>query len=215
MSSSQKRYLFGRQTSYNFGKALQFDGVNDYCDLVSAVSGSSLTVSVWFKIDFSGVCRFLGSDNLTDWIDIRTSTNIINIRAGSGGVSFNVQPISLNTWHHLLFADSGSGAKVFLNSVESSNGTQILNNTYTYKYIGRQETLFYKIILDDLLITNTYGDPQAQATALYNNGLGVDPLTVIPTARQLYRFNGNPNNDGTLGGVAVLNNFIADPYVNH
>jgi len=220
MSSSQKRYLYGRQTSYNFGKALQFDGVDDYCLTNKTISHTDFTVSLWFNSIEYGNITLIGSTNIR-FVKLMSDT-LFQIRVSASSQTFIVPPVSLNQWHHFyMMRGSDGNVRVFVDGVESSTGG--INDTSPLDYnviggffIGANLFQTYKGKLDDVLITNTASlTPQTQATALYNGGLGADPLTVIPTAKQLYRFNGNGNNDGSLGGALTLNNFIADPYVNH
>ena len=199
-----------------FGKALAFDGVEDYCDLPSAASGSVLTISVWFKLNALGLQTILGGNDVIDYFRFTDNTTI-DIR-GSKNLRFAVPATSINTWHHVLCVVQSNSGRLFINGVESSSGT-VINAVLNLDFntVGWNSQLnYFDGQLDNLLITNTASStPQAQATALYNGGLWVDPLTVIPTAQQLYRFNGNGNNDGTLGGALTLINFAADPYVDH
>jgi len=204
-------------TPFSFGKALSFDGVDDYFTLNTALNTIAFTVSIWFKLpsNYSN-SRVISGVSLTQWLEIRTG-GIIHIRNDAQGITFNNATLLANTWYHLYIGRNSSGnARVFLNGTESSSGTQNVGGTCEYLYLGTQGTFqFYNVIVDDVLLTSSYGNPDTEATALYNGGNGVDPLTIIPTAQQLYRLNENGNNDGSLGGSGTLNNFIADPYVNH
>lgn len=207
---------------YNFEQALEFDGVDDYVVLPSTFSSTQMTFSFWFKIDtFASInCVIGNSIEIAQYVRFDNSTTI-NVRAnGSGGnATFNFPALSTGVWYNCFFSTDGLNGRLFINGVESTSGTvSTSNRTFIYNSLGAQaiSASFFNGVLDDVLLYNVVSaDPLADASAIYNAGSGVDPLTVIPSALQLYRFNNNANNDGSLGGSATLNNFIADPYVTH
>lgn len=204
--------------AYNFEQALEFDGIDDFVELPSTFNSSNATISFWIKTNETSNCRVLGLiTSPVYWIDFRTSTNQINLRRGLGGVSFTFPSITTGNWNHVLVSDSSGTCRVFLNGVESTSGAQGVGGSFEFDEIMRSGgAIAYQGILDDLtLYNNTVADPLAAAVAIYNGGAGADPLSVIPNAQQLYRFNNNTNNDGSLGGSATLNNFSPSPYVPH
>lgn len=202
---------------YSFGDAINLDGVDDYVLINTALNTTEFTVSLWFKLPTVGANnRIVAGAISTDWIDVRSS-GVINIRLSSGGVNFTVPSISSSTWYHLLVArNSSSQTRLFLNGVESSSGPQVVLGNCTYSSLGRQVGVaFTACVLDDCLFNSSYGNPATEAAAIYNGGAGADPLISIPLAEQLYRFNGNLNNDGSLGGSATAFNLAPNPYTPH
>lgn len=201
--------------AYNFEQALPFNGVDQFVDLPFGLTGSVITVSAWFKFDNVTQKQqpILGGGATIDWLRYRSSSTRFEARSSLGNDSFFTVPaIVPNTWYHVLFADNGSQARLFLNGVESSSGAETTGFGYNYTKLGNQSIFWLDGVLDDLLLTNTYGDPATESAAI---AAGADPLSVIPTAQQLYRFNNNTNNDGSLGSSATLNNFPPSPYVPH
>lgn len=205
------------EVPFSFGDALVFDGNDDYVEINTALNTTEFTVSLWFNLPtVAANNRIVAGAISTDWIDVRSS-GVINIRLSSGGVNFTVPSISSSTWYHLLVArNSSSQTRLFLNGVESSSGTQVVLGNCTYSSLGRQiGGGFTACVLDDCLFNSSYGNPATESEAIYNGGEGADPLISIPLAEQLYRFNENLNNDGSLGGSATGFNLAANPYIAH
>jgi|GEM_PF-5695085 len=203
---------------YSFQQALPFNGIDQFVSLPFALTSSVQTISAWVKFNnFVGNPTILGGNNLTDFFRYQDFAQRLQVRSGAGNNNnFSVPALISNTWYHVLYADNGSQGRLFLNGVESSSGAQSTGSAYDWSTIGTQIGLnFLDGVLDDVLLTNTYGNPVTESAAIYNGGAGADPLSVIPTAQQLYRFNNNTNNDGSLGGAATLNNFPPNPYLPH
>jgi hypothetical protein len=204
--------------AYAFGDAIEFNGVDQYVGLASNFAGLTSTISFWFNSgNVSIINTFLGGDATIEYFRLSSSTQI-SVRAdGSGGnANFTIPAVSNNTWYHVFFTTNGAAGRLFINAVESSSGTVSNGNrAQDWRFIGQAGFgAFYDGIIDDVLITNTLtANPLVDAIAIYNGGAGADPLITIPTARQLYRFNNNTNNDGTLGGSATL--FNSPTYVPH
>ncbi len=204
--------------AYDFQDCLQFDGIDDYCDMPTAMTSTSFSFSCWFNTDSTSNKVIVGSStNTTAFIRINNSTTI-DVRYTTVRYAFTVPTISTGSWYHLLVASNGSQTRVYLNGVESTTGALstsavgISFDRISGRGFGDQ---FYDGLLDDFLFETSYGSPATESTALYNGGAGVDPLTVYAGAEDLFRFNGNGNNDGSNGGSLTLNNFPASPYTPH
>ncbi|WP_179022068.1 LamG domain-containing protein [Winogradskyella forsetii] len=221
-SFSQKRralLMQNNDTAYAFDKALEFDGNNDFVSITNELVTESITISFWFY-GVSGINCVLGSTtNLTDYFRVRNDR--IEVRSGGlGDTAENFfETVPINQWNHIFYTYSDNTtdlSRLWLNGVELSHtNTSDLKHTFRYNIIGEQQNnnAPFDGALDDVLMYNSaVSNPDIKALEIYN---GADPLTIIPLAQHLYRFNDNANNEGSLGGAGTLNNFVADPYVTH
>jgi len=119
-----------------FGKALQFDGVDDYVDIADTdkLSGGDekkLTVVAWFR-----TTKIEGTDNtpiITKYLDasqkdwgltVDTGKLKFAYETGGAGVDFEVNApsmggvVELDKWYHGAFALDGRNVKVYLDGAE-------------------------------------------------------------------------------------------------
>ena len=123
-----------------FGKALQFDGVDDYVDIddtdkLSGGNGKKLTVVAWFN-----TTKIEGTDNtpiITKYLDssqkdwgLTVDTNELKFAFETeGAVDFEVNApsmggvVELNRWYHGSFSLDGTNVKVYLDGVEVASVT--------------------------------------------------------------------------------------------
>lgn len=202
---------------YDFDQALEFDGSDDFVTLPTTLTSLNLTISFWFNIDASGIDVVIGSTTqTTSNVLIRTDNNQIWYGPSTLNNIFSFPAINTSAWYHCLIASNGTIVRCFLNGVESTTGSLTNVAAPAFDLLGRRGSGQFPFDgkLDDVLLTNTYpANPATASAAIYNGGAGADPLSVIPLAQQVYRFNGNADNDGSAGGSGTLNNFVADPYV--
>lgn len=114
-------------------KALNFDGVNDYVDLGSAIttslSGSTkLTVEAWVKpSSLSNLGCILSNYNTTTINNLqvllrRSGASFYEFWVGNGGTWNNVNSVAiptLNVWQHVAGVWDGTIAKIYVNGVLS------------------------------------------------------------------------------------------------
>jgi len=156
-------------TQGKFGKALKFDGVDDYV-LAPLSHTNSITVAVWINY------RSLPSDNPGVFQAQPTSgsddtTKVVGIWVGNDGYLWGrlIQSdgtlidfpknkyLSPNTWYHIvLTADASTGiGKLWVNGEEISSisydGTL---QSFSYAKIGRQGTETWNGIIDEVRIYN-------------------------------------------------------------
>ena len=147
------------------GKALQFDGVDDYLQSSydSALSNNQFSYSLWAKPTatsslFGSPLTFRGD---TKGFNLyKNDNNVWSYWIGNGGwVMFGDQPISL-TWTFLGFTHDGSIFKTYQNGalLSSSNGSLTLNSSRPLR-IGAGKTeaapdYFFKGLIDEVRIYN-------------------------------------------------------------
>jgi hypothetical protein len=205
---------------FNFAPALEFDGVDDFCNMpnlgfINSGNGD-YTISIWFKTDnFNGT--LIGSS--TDFRGLRfISSTSIQLHFGSSRI-FTVPEMSTDVWYHLLIENRNTapfGTSLYLNGVESSTGRLVGTQTYSLAdqlgQIQAGSSIFNGAIYE-IVVWNNISLSQTQITDLYNDRLYIDPTTIIPSPNRWYKFNNNGNDDGSDGANLTLNNFIADPYI--
>lgn len=211
--------------SYNFEENLRFNGDDDSVSNISFTAlGNNIGFSLWFKLDpiNSAFGYFFNNSTKSEGLAISQGGVFGSLVYGdvyyfNGAVNdlFNIP--NPTEWNHMAgnINRSTNNIEIFHNGVQVFNSS-VTNNINNASILGRLSTdsNAYKGDMDDVLFYDgviTLTDAQN----IYNGGAGADPLSVIPSAEYLYRFNNNTNNDGSAGGVATLNNFIPDPYVPH
>ena len=170
-----------------FGKALQFDGSDDYVsvddtDELSGGDGKKLTVVVWFKTTkISGtdntplVVKYLSAQE-KDWgLTVDTGKLKFAYETGGAGVDFEVGApsmggiVELDKWYHGAFVLDGTDVKVYLDGTEVAAATIPTEtpNTAVNVEIGAvvYRGNYYQGILDEI--------------AVFNDTLSVDDISAI------------------------------------
>ena len=131
---------------YNQDSYLSFDGDNDYVDLGTTTSSSSIavtsstgiTIAFWINFPTSGATEpiFRSHDHATNYVGYgitkRTDDKIqIDWYDGSGSSSgdrrtmYGDTVLSINTWYFVVitstFAQATSGTKIYVNSADTSD----------------------------------------------------------------------------------------------
>jgi galactitol-specific phosphotransferase system IIB component len=148
------------------GKALNFDGVNDYVSVTDSagLKPAALTVEAWIKpLDLPSLGRSFilakYSDNQGWYIDLYSSGEInLRLYNGSSSTNFLIGTISTGNWYHIAFTyDTNSDQiKTYL------NGSLVEDTTYT-SYISSDASLifgkashydgeYYSGIIDEVVI---------------------------------------------------------------
>lgn len=121
------------------GKALKFDGSNDYVSLSSSLSDqTNLTLEAW--VNFTGgtntgvIFMDATSSSGNDLVFDMTSSGI-GIRADKNGSKLNYEPakavtgLSLgSSWHHIVWTMAPSTSKVYVDSVLETTKTDTASN---------------------------------------------------------------------------------------
>ncbi len=209
ISPLNRRIVDGVAPPFSFGNALQFDGVNDRVTIPSITSGTTWSFSAWFNYStFGGMLISSG----VDFVRLTSATNV-NIRF-SNQYNFTISSINLNEWNHLCVRVDSGVAKVYVNGLESSTGSQNISFSVNFIYLGsRTSDFFFGGKLDEIAIWNT-SLLDADILSLYNGGLGDYATNYSPANLQAYwRMNGSGTDttavdeQGNYDGA--LNNFPA------
>ena len=194
------------------GKALDFDGVNDYVDLAGfTMSGSVASFSFYVNADNTGNVYFLDAN--PNRFVLRFLNNKVALFSGSL-VEFDA--IKANEWTHLVYVLNGTSAKCYANGVQlgiEQTITAIDLSAATDFDLGRWYLggAYYDGGMAGFKIFNT-ALTAAQVADLYNNPEKIVPTGVDNTALKLWlpmqegagttAYDGSGNgNHGTINGA--------------
>jgi len=156
--------------------SLDFDGVDDYLSLNSAVSlGTTSTISFWFKSATTMTGKtIIGEDTYTyDYLcQVSSGIDSVYLRIGTVVKTFTgVTEISNGHWNNWCIVRSGDSVEIFINGV--SKGTQTGYGTGTdtqFDTIGAQGN------------GTGYITGQIDEVSGFSTALGVDDIAKISAA---------------------------------
>lgn len=183
------------------GKALQFDGTNNYVnvgDIAALEYTGAMTIATWVKWDdFTGNQSLMGKSASSN-IGYRffkfggSSGNLVG-QMGDGGNDFfnNLQysgtNFSTGVWYHLALTYDGSVGRLYVDGSEVANFSKVTtlsttNNNFT---IGSESSTNQKVKgTQDEVCTWSRGLTAGEVSDLYNSGSGlyVDPAQNFPSS---------------------------------
>ena len=123
------------------GKALEFDGINDYVNCGNDPSlhiTDAITIEAWVKLNELGG----GTAGTDKWIAGRGQADITHLRIGNGNLVFgwgdsvtgdalSGGSITINNWYHVVGTIEGYDAKIYVNGVEVNSKTSTKQANYT------------------------------------------------------------------------------------
>ena len=189
-------------SAYDFEQALEFDGVDDFCNM-TALSSSSITLSMWvYRNSVSGFIDSILGQAGNPNVYLVHNTNEVRIKVSDGVMSiFNTTGMLPLVWNHYFITwDSVSKVlKLYINGDEKTPDTSIQNVGFdVFNVVGsRGQAPFFGGKLDDFVSWYGIVGTQQNAIDLYNGGAGVNPTTVIPNPNRWYKFNGDDTDSGS------------------
>ena len=167
--------------SGKIGKALDFDGTDDYIDCGSGASlqldGNSFTVSMWIKLGqinrFNYPLAKGGSLAGNQWLIIGIrNTNNWTVAFWANDLNVAGSP-SVETWYHLVatYDTTTNSRKLYLNGslIGSDTSTSDLTNTNSYSLrIGNYYSDYFLGSVDEVHILNTVHSADWIATEYAN-----------------------------------------------
>jgi hypothetical protein len=166
-------------TQGKIGKALNFDGSNDYVRNTSnLISSGNFTYSAWFNTKDSTVSQAIfnlrGTEAAGTFIGTRiVSSKLVTYIDGTVALT-GATTLLNNTWYFLSVTyDAAATPKtiVYLNSIQDITGTAAADYTYNQTLIGSRttSTLPFNGKIDNVKIYN-YARTPAQVAYDYNRG---------------------------------------------
>ncbi len=189
-------------TTGKLGKAVNFDGVDDYVDvgIINAIRGvSQFTISGWVKRSSAdGSLFWFREDAISECIAATWTSNVLYIMVVNGAASGYVADVADNTWKHYTVVfdgtqpDNAGKIKIYINGVAktlSFEGTilALTSDPYVAAKLGSNTTWNANYLagsLDDVRI--------------YNRALSAAEMA------QMY----NSTKDGYLGNIKVSTGLV-------
>ncbi len=156
-------------TTGRVGNCLSFDGSDDYVDVNDFQLGGEITVEGWvYPTAHQSHQRLLDfgngehADNIVMAASQKTTVQpLLDVYVGSTHYrASSSDPITLNSWHHLVGVVGGGRVKLYVDNVLKADvaGPSGLNNLIrTNNYIGRSNwsrDAFFKGLIDEIRIYN-------------------------------------------------------------
>jgi hypothetical protein len=188
-------------SGYDFGNALEFDGVNDglfYANNIPNVAANTeFTVSLWLKSETNsenGQFWLTDFSNKDYWFFYPTA---VYFRLNGSSALQNIWNYSYTpnnaTWtHYMLTRDSSNVINFYVNGVVQSKTTSNTNGyNFQIAHIGRRNnsTKHFKGVMDDFVFKSGYCASAQDGLDLYNSGAGVDPSTILTSPLCWWKFN--------------------------
>ena len=175
------------------GKALDFDGVNDYVDAgtLDITDYSAISIATYFNTDSNSTTQIAISLEHTGAEDIRfgISAGEIFCAVDDGTLYQITEPVNANEWYFVIWTFDGSNLKGYINGIEfdSISASFDFSTADGELNIGKRvdDTLYYNGELANVKIFNT-ALTAAQVADLYNNPEKVVPTGVDNTALKLW-----------------------------
>ena len=220
-ASPNNNFQFARRTSKAVGKSVLFNGTNQYLSIPRILDNSTdVTIEAWVyttstPLSNGGyiVSQYVGgaADRTLFAVD---STLKAGIQIGSAYVS-SAAAITLNTWYHLAWVRSGSGANnfsIYINGVRDGQmtytgtfqntpttigGTNNLASTYFPGYISN-----LRILKGTALYTGaSFSVPTTPLTAIANTALlACNADTIFDSSNN--NFTITNNNSATVSSIS-------------
>jgi photosystem II stability/assembly factor-like uncharacterized protein len=139
------------------GHALEFDGTDDYVDLVGEIRfDNTNTLEFWIKPTVFGSYKiFMGKADVDNYVAFYNST-IVRVQDDLGvNIDWTFPTFTTNIWYHIAITrDASNNWRCFLNGVESSTGSINNSSFLLIDQIGRGHTGGYtfNVTIDDVRI---------------------------------------------------------------
>ena len=210
------------------GKALDFDGVNDYVDggTLDITDYTQMSVSFYMNVDTTTQdfrlisIRYSGADDIRIFHSVSVGAGVLNFSLDDGDVDNIGVNFETNQWYHVVMTHDGTTLKAYFNGVEQASTASAFDyaNADGLFYIGRYTggaVTYYDGQASNVKIFNT-ALTAAQVADLYNNPEKVVPTGVDNTALKLWlpmmegagttAYDGSGNgNHGTISGATYVN----------
>ena len=214
---------YNRAALYS-GKALDFDGVNDYVDggTLDITAYTQMSVSFYMNVDTTTQdfrlisIRYIGADDIRIFHSISIGAGVLNFSLDDGDVDNIGVNFETNQWYHVVMTHDGTTLKAYFNGVEQASTASTFDyaNANGLFYVGRYTggaVTYYDGEASNVKIFNT-ALTAAQVADLYLNPEKIVPDGVADSALKLWlpmmegagttAYDGSGNgNHGTINGA--------------
>ena len=228
MTSPSRVLAASRTLTAVKGKALRFDGVDDYVDCGNDESlnfgAGDFSLEAWFKTSDSDFQEFLCKKAYGDkGYDLFLDTRILKARIGTPDVIVNVGNYADGLWHHVVAVyDRSSSILVYVDGTHKATSDDIsgvtdVSSTFPFKIGVRTDGSEFHGIVDEVRI---YERTLNAAEVLYHKEHPYNPILhgcvlwlghdSIDEGAGIWRDKSGLNNDGVIyGATAVEMNKLA------
>lgn len=170
------------------GTGLTFDGSDDWVSFTNYVHPGACTLMVWIKTSNDGTICSHSSGGPVNMV-YKIGSNKLSYDYYDGGwknVSSTGTTVNDDTWHHVVFARSGTNHKFYVDGALDADTTMDASMSGTIDAIGRKwNGTYFGGLMSDFRIYSTQLSA-AQISEIYRS-----PNTVLPTgvsASSLFRW---------------------------
>ncbi len=173
----------------NFGKALSFDGNNDYVDVPDSASmdiTGNITIEAWAKPNKLGIHQALVDKHnypsnygygIGMWLN---NNNKVEVEVGNGysgtGTSTSLTTLEEGKWYHIVFAADTVKGRIYLNGIDEppqDQAIKVYQNAPVGVYIGKAHSTFRYI---QPVVPNTFNGT-IDEVRIYNRALSADEIS--------------------------------------
>ena len=170
-------------SSGKFGNALNFDGVDDYVNIIKSdefhFGASSFAVTAW--VNFAGLA---GNQNILAFYTITNqalqfawSTNVLTVWGETSTVlSTSGFSPTLNRWYNVAFVRNGNAWNIYVNGISYANATDARTLNYPKDNIG----------IGVLPTSLQYFNGKIDELAIWNRGLSANEVLELYKRSQYY-----------------------------
>lgn len=150
-----------------FGKALSFDGVDDYVNITQFPNlklTKAFTLSAWFNPQNAASSNNhmaiigLGSSGPRYYVDKSASNLHIRLQSANDNLSQNVGSVVFNTWQHAAYAYDGKSINVYVNGTlvdnRAASGDLLTDNNESYIGNWSGAVRHFNGIIDEAAVFN-------------------------------------------------------------
>jgi len=213
--------------AYNFGNALQFDGVNDYVDFTEQTYASTVfSASFWIRYTTVNTNRIIFGSNSNTFkyfrLDSETQFSMRTRSSSSTIDTFTVPALSGGQWYHVAISLDNGTNLLWLDGTQYTSNASVNYAAETIavgKIGGRSDTTqMTEAIIDDFIIQSVVLN-QTEVDSIYNSGAGNLPTTVFSSSDVYYKFNESSGTSAAdssgNSNTGTLNNFTGTYFVPH
>ena len=224
--NDQSPLAYNKAAIYS-GKALDFDGVNDYVDggTLGITGYTQMSISFYMNVDTTTQdfrlisIKYIGVDDIRIFHSVSVGAGVLNFSLDDGDVDNIGVNFETNKWYHVVMTHDGTTLKAYFNGIEQASTASTFDyaNANGLFYIGRYTggaVTFYDGEASNVKIFNT-ALTAAQVADLYNNPEKIVPTGVANTALKLWlpmqegagttAYDGSGNgNHGTISGATYV-----------
>jgi hypothetical protein len=217
-------FVFGGVAPFEFGNALQFDGINDYVSfspILKEAPTPGFCFGFWIRFTSTPSFEHIIGDStsINQWFRWNNSTSATfrSRNVGAATTTFSFPAISTSTWYYVAVSLIGSTNYLWINGIRYTGDSDNYDNeNINIDRIGTDGINYGEFIIDELFVKAGSALTNQNVLDLYNSGNGQYATDVIDSLGVYYRFNESglatvATDSSGNGNDGTLNNFTSPP----